>query len=83
MWHLNTLMGTFWVVENEESQRYYLGFGDEELGVYQDVESIAKDVHNQTTGHFKWDCQSKVTVPDSFSDWAAGEPAIWALISQD
>lgn len=79
MWHLKTKLGTFWVVEtnNEIKERYFLGINDQELGIYDNSETAAKDVHEQSTGYFKWDSQAKVNVPDSISQWTEGEPENW------
>lgn len=77
MWHLRTKQGTFWVIEEPNSHKYMLGINNDELGVYDDADAAAKDVHDQATGHFVWDCQSKVKAPDHVANWAQGEPENW------
>jgi hypothetical protein len=79
MWHLKTKLGTFWVVEtnNESTERYFLGINDQELGAYNDLETAAKDVYEQSTGYLQWDSQAKVKVPESISQWAEGDPETW------
>lgn len=79
MWHLKTKLGTFWVVEtnNETNERYFLGINDQELGAYNDLETAAKDVYEQSTGYLQWDSQAKVKVPESISQWAEGDPETW------
>ncbi len=78
MWHLRTRQGTFWVIESPSNSKYVLGVNNDELGVYDDANSAAKDVHNQATGHLAWDCQSHAKAPDHLSKWAEGEPDNWA-----
>lgn len=82
MWHLKTRLGTFWVVEegveDTKEGKYFLGINDEELGAYSDANSAAKDVHDQSTGYFNWDCQSKIKAPDDLQDWVEGEPENWS-----
>lgn len=81
MWHLKTRAGTFWVVakpvSDMDEHKYYLGVNDEELGVYDDLNKAAQDVYTQSTGFFKWDCQSKVKAPSDISQWIQGEPENW------
>ena len=36
-----------------------------------------KDVLDQSTGYFAWDCQSKVNAPTSLSEWREGSPEGW------
>lgn len=77
MWHLRTKQGTFWVIEAEDTNKYVLGVDDDELGVYEDADAAAKEVHDQTTGHLAWDCESHVTAPDHVANWSMGEPNSW------
>lgn len=83
MWHLKTKLGIFWVVEaskdtsSAQRKSYYLGIDDQELGVYDDIAKAAKDVHQQATGYFSWDCQSKVQAPAVIGDWKQGQPEDW------
>ena len=85
IWHLKTRLGTFWVMEDELNacsdddgdKKYYLGVDDVELAPYTDAEQAARDVYEQATGYFKWDCQSKINVPSDLSKWAQGSPDGW------
>lgn len=77
MWHLRTKQGTFWVVEEPKSHKYYLGVDDDELGVYDNAELAAKDVHDQVTGYPQWDCLSRIKAPENLANWAVGEPDHW------
>ncbi len=83
MWHLRTKLGVFWLVETNSSdagpqnQKYFLGVDDHELGVYDNASKAAKDVHDQETGFFRWDCQSTVKIPEDISNWSKGEPEEW------
>jgi hypothetical protein len=78
MWHLRTRQGTFWVIESQETHKYVLGVNNDELGSYDDADAAAKDVHNQATGYFPWDCQSHAKAPDHVSNWVQGEPDNWS-----
>lgn len=77
MWHLQTKQGTFWVVESPDTQKYVLGVGTDELGVYSKADDAAREVHDQTTGFFPWDAESHVQAPDHVSNWIEGEPNNW------
>ncbi len=78
MWYLKTRLGTFWVAPiSDIKNQYYLGVDDQELGVYSDIEKAAKDVHDQSTGYFKWDSQARVKAPEHISQWTEGEPQTW------
>lgn len=77
MWHLRTKQGTFWVIEAPTTHKYVLGVNNDELGIYEDADAAAKDVHDQATGFFPWDCQSRAKAPDHVSNWAQGEPDNW------
>lgn len=77
MWHLRTKQGIFWVVEAPETHKYVLGVDNDELGVYDDADQAAKEVHDQTTGHLAWDSASHVAAPDHVTNWAKGEPTNW------
>lgn len=78
MWHLRTKQGTFWVIEAPSSNKYLLGVDNSELGIYDDADAAAKDVRNQATGHFPWDCQSRVQAPELVASWTVGVPDSWA-----
>lgn len=78
MWHLKTRLGVFWVIPiSEIENKYYLGVNDEALGVYQAAELAAKDVHDQSTGYYKWDSQARVKAPEHIDEWLEGEPRNW------
>ena len=78
MWHLKTRLGVFWVVPlSSRKNEFRLGVNDEELGFYTSLDQAAKDVHDQATGYFLWDCQSRVKAPDHVSNWVEGEPENW------
>jgi hypothetical protein len=78
MWHLKTRLGTFWVAPVSDSgHQFFLGVGDQELGIYNDAEQAAQDVHNQSTGYLKWDIEVKVFAPRHITDWKEGEPQNW------
>jgi hypothetical protein len=79
MWYLKTKLGTFWLVETDSDikDRYFLGINDQELGSYNNADIAVKDVYEQTTGYLKWDCQAKIKVPESISQWNQGEPENW------
>lgn len=76
MWHLKTKYGTFWLVKGHVKE-YHLGVNDVSLGIYRNAKDAIKDVSEQNTGHFYWDCQSKVSIPKEISLWAKGEPIDW------
>lgn len=78
MWHLRTRQGTFWVIESPTTHKYVLGIDNDELGEYENADSAAKDVSEQATGYFPWDCQSHVKAPDQLSKWVVGEPENWS-----
>ncbi len=78
MWHFRTRQGTFWVIESQETRKYVLGINNDELGSYDDADAAAKDVQNQATGFFPWDCESHAKAPDHVSNWAQGEPDNWS-----
>lgn len=82
MWYLKTRLGTFWVApissaDRNSKNKYYLGVDDQELGIYSDIEQAAKDVHDQSTGFYKWDSQARVRAPEHIADWTEGEPKTW------
>ena len=55
MWHHKTRLGTFWIVESDETHRYTMGMDDETLGTYQRLEDAIHDIKDQETGNLKWD----------------------------
>ncbi len=79
MWHLKTRQGTFWVAETPGTakQEYHLGINDSELGTYENPNVAVKDVCEQMTGYFPWDCQSTISVPSEISHWTEGQPENW------
>lgn len=87
MWHLKTKVGVFWVTpipENDvnsykkkKNSKYFLGINDQELGIYTDAEEAARDVHEQRTGFYKWDCSSRINAPEHINEWVLGEPNDW------
>ncbi len=77
MWYHKTKLGTFWIVESEESHQYYLGMDSDSLGCYQRIEDAIKDIRNQSTGQLKWDEARAPVVPDDVHEWAEGEPENW------
>ena len=77
MWHLRTKQGTFWVMESPSTSKYILGVNNDELGRYENADAAAKDVSNQSTGFFAWDCQNHVKAPSLVASWIEGEPDNW------
>lgn len=78
MWYLKTKIGTFWVIESQDTaQGCWLGIGDDELGIYQDPEQAANVVHDQATGHLPWDMMTHVNAPKHIAQWKHGEPHEW------
>lgn len=78
MWHLKTRLGTFWVIPLADvANKFYLGVNEQELGVYNEAEQAARDVHDQLTGYYRWDCQPRVRAPEHIAQWAEGEPQNW------
>lgn len=78
MWHIKTKLGTFWIVQGEDqTQKYYLGHDDEDLGEYESIEKALDDVCNQETGYLKWDELQKVSAPHDIEEWQEGAPEGW------
>lgn len=78
MWHFKTRLGTFWVAPlAKETHKYYLGVDDHELGIYEDAERAAQDVHDQSTGYLKWDCLDRIRAPEHITEWVEGVPPEW------
>ncbi len=77
MWYHKTKIGTFWIVESEESHQYYLGMDEESLGCYKRIEDAIHDIKDQTTGNIKWDASKSVEVPEDLQQWTEGEPESW------
>jgi hypothetical protein len=81
MKHLKTRLGTFWVAESGSNisadHKVYLGVDDDELAEFDTLEDAIKAVSDQATGYFKWDCQSKITTPNTATEWVDGQPAHW------
>lgn len=77
MWHHKTKLGTFWIVESEETHQYYLGMDDESLGCYQRIEDAIHDIQDKSTGNLKWDVSRNVMVPEDVHQWLEGEPENW------
>lgn len=78
MWHLKTQVGTFWILKKEANDpQYLLGCEDEDLGEYQSLEGVLKDLKNQETGYLKWDEQLNIKAPDEIDRWEQGVPEHW------
>jgi len=79
MWHLKTKVGVFWVVPLQETTKegFLLGLNDDELCTYTDADQAARDVHDQSTGFFKWDLQPRIKAPEHLQGWVQGEPNDW------
>jgi hypothetical protein len=77
MWHHKTKLGTFWIVESEESHEYYLGMDSDSLGCYKRIEDAIKDIREQSTGQLKWDESRPKEVPTDVHEWVEGEPENW------
>ena len=81
MKHLKTRLGTFWVAESgskiSADHKVYLGVDDNELAEFNTLEDAINAVSEQTTGYFKWDCQSKINAPHAIQDWLDGQPETW------
>lgn len=77
MWHHKTKIGTFWIVESEDTHEYYLGFDEESLGKYKRLEDAIKDIRGHETGDMKWDMSNITAIPESIAQWQEGEPEDW------
>lgn len=78
MWYHKTKLGTFWIVESEDTHQFFLGFDEESLGCYQRIEDAIRDIREQSTGYLKWDESRNITVPDDpVHQWEEGEPENW------
>ncbi len=78
MWFHKTKLGTFWIVESEESHQYYLGFDEDSIGCYQRLEDAIRDIKDKETGNLRWDESRNVAVPeDVVHQWDEGEPENW------
>ena len=77
IWHHKTKIGTFWIVESEESHQYYLGMDNDSLGCYKRLEDAIKDIREQSTGQLKWDEARSSFVPEDVHEWVEGEPENW------
>jgi hypothetical protein len=81
MWYHKTKIGTFWIVESEESHQYYLGMDKDSLGCYKRLEDAIHDISHQTTGSLKWDeCRNPIVPEDVPHQWIEGEPEDWNKI---
>lgn len=76
MWHHKTKIGTFWIIEAEANDAYFLGFDEESLGKYKKIEDAIHDIVEHETGDLKWDLSS-ISVPESIEQWQEGEPENW------
>lgn len=78
MWYHKTKLGTFWIVESEDTHQYYLGMDDDSIGCYKRLEDAIKDIKEQETGNIKWDQSRSIEIPDDVvHDWVEGEPENW------
>lgn len=77
MWHHKTKIGTFWIVESEDKQEFYLGFNEDSLGKYDKLEDAIADIMAHETGDLKWDMSNITQIPETITDWDEGEPENW------
>ena len=78
MWYHKTKLGTFWIVESEDTHQYYLGMDDDSIGCYKRLEDAIRDIKEQETGHLKWDQSRNIEVPEDVVHlWEEGEPENW------
>ncbi len=78
MWYHKTKLGTFWIVESEDTHQYYLGMDDDSIGCYKRLEDAIRDIKVQETGNIKWDQSRNIEVPeDVMHEWVEGEPENW------
>ncbi len=80
MWHHKTKVGTFWIVESEDTHEYYLGFDGDSLGQYKRLEEAIKHINEHETGEMKWDMSTLSDLPEDLSAWQDGEPDNWGDI---
>ncbi len=78
MWYHKTKLGTFWIVESEDTHQYYLGMDEDSIGCYKRLEDAIGDIKKQETGNLKWDQSRNIEVPDDVvHEWVEGEPENW------
>lgn len=77
MWHHKTKVGTFWIVESDKNHEYTLGFDNETLGCYNQLERVITDIKSHETGNLKWDMSEVTTIPEDMHHWSEGEPENW------
>ena len=78
MWHFKTVMGIFWIVRAEESEKFFLGIDEESLGTYKSYQDALDGINTHMTGYLAWDTETQMHVPASIESWMLGEPAAWA-----
>ncbi|MBS0285881.1 MAG: hypothetical protein JSR17_00775 [Proteobacteria bacterium] len=78
MWYHKTKLGTFWIVESEDTHQYFLGMDDDSIGCYKRLEDAVRDIKEQETGNIKWDQSRNIEVPEDVEhEWVEGEPENW------
>ena len=78
MWHLQTKVGTFWIVDAEDNpDEYLLGMDNDVLGRYQAPESAVDDVQRHETGCLLWDAGSSTRGAPGLKSWHEGPPEAW------
>jgi hypothetical protein len=78
MWYHKTKLGTFWIVESEDTHQYYLGMDEDSIGCYKRLEDAIRDIKEQSTGNLKWDESRNIEVPEDVVHlWEEGEPENW------
>ncbi|MAZ44218.1 MAG: hypothetical protein CMF48_03465 [Legionellales bacterium] len=78
MWHLQTKVGTFWIVDAEEHEgEYLLGMDNDVLGRYDDPQKAVNDVRQHETGCLMWDMGSVSRPAPELEEWHTGLPDAW------
>ena len=79
MWHLQTKLGTFWILDAEEGKdnEFVLGIDNDILGTYTDLLTAVSDVQRQETGCLRWDVAHIARAAPPLEGWKEGEPGTW------
>jgi hypothetical protein len=78
MWHLQTKIGTFWIVDAEDGQNeYLLGMDNEVLGRYAEPQQAVEDVKRHETGCLRWDAGDVSRPAPELTGWHEGVPEAW------